>query len=96
MHSIPQHGAFYGEGLQRTYVDAVETLDLKRASQAVARLERGGPFPVLRAASGWTAYTTSPALIDAARWTEEVFRISKLVGHNLTRELFPHSGKAGQ
>lgn len=94
--SGPHYGAFHGDGLQRTYVDAVETLDLKSGSQAVARLERGGPFPVIRAASGWTTYATSPAPIDAAHWTKEVFRISKLVGHNLTREPFRHSGTVGQ
>ncbi len=94
--SDPHYGAFHGEGLQRTYVDAVETLNLKTAKQAVARLERGGLFPVVRAASGWTTYATSPAPIDAALWTKEVFRISKLVDHDLTHELIRHSGTAGQ
>ena len=85
--SDPHYSAFHGEGLQRTYIDAVETLNIETAKHAVARLERGGPFPVVRAASGWTTYATSAAPIDAALWTKEVFRISKLVDHDLTQKL---------
>lgn len=90
--SGPHYGAFHRDGHQRIYVNRVETLALKTAKQAGARLERGGPFLVVRATSGWTTYNTSAAPIDAAIWTEGVFRISKLVGH----ESFPHSGVAGQ
>lgn len=60
------------------------------------RLEREDLFPVVRAASGWTTYATSPVPIDAAFWTKEVFRISKLVNHDLTHELIRHSGTVGQ
>lgn len=94
--SGPRYGAFHGDGHQCIYFDRVQTFDLKTAKQAVARLERGGPFSVVCAASGWTTYNTSPAPIDAAIWTNEVFRVSKLVGHELTPEPFPHSGVPGQ
>jgi len=49
----------------------------------VARLERGGKFPSIGAMSGWFTDSVQSIRVDGRQWMDDVFYISKGVGHYL-------------
>ncbi|KAJ5216905.1 hypothetical protein N7468_009913 [Penicillium chermesinum] len=73
----------------------VEEYPITRANKTVARLERGGKFPSVGAMSGWGHCPIQSLRVDGKQWTENVFYISEVVGHNLL-PLSKDQGKDGQ
>lgn len=66
-----------------------------RKTQTTARLDRGLPFPPIDAMSGWGHYGEGLIMISGRNWTEEVFRICRLVGHQLTARSGCDQGRTG-
>lgn len=61
-------------------------------NKTVGRLDRGHPFPHTDAMSGCKHSGKGLDVISGERWTEEVFRVCQLVGH----ELPTRSGDSGR
>ncbi|KAI9859999.1 MAG: hypothetical protein M1813_006346 [Trichoglossum hirsutum] len=59
--------------------------------KTVARLERGGQFPIIAAMSGWVHHDERPSIrISGRYWTDEVIRIAAVIGHDLTQDFRDH------
>lgn len=61
----------------------IEEYPITRCKKTVARLERGGKFPSIGAMSGWSHGSVQYLRVDGRQWTDDVFYISKVVGHRL-------------
>jgi hypothetical protein len=66
-----------------------------RQSKTIARLERGHPFPPVCAMSGWGHDNEELATINGLIWTEEVFRICRLIGYELPPDSQYDKGRDG-
>lgn len=62
---------------------SIKSFTISRQSKIIARLDRGLPFPSIDAMSGWGHDEEKLTTVSGADWTEEVFRICRLVKHQL-------------
>ncbi|OJJ51843.1 hypothetical protein ASPSYDRAFT_96116 [Aspergillus sydowii CBS 593.65] len=62
----------------------IESYPMTNSWKTVARLDRGGRFQSVGAMSGWSHNPVQSLRVDGRKWTDEVFYISAVVGHNLT------------
>lgn len=63
--------------------------------KTIARLDRGLPFPPIDAMSGWGHHGGELTTISGADWTEEVFRICRLIEHQLPPSAESDRGRPG-
>jgi hypothetical protein len=78
-----------------TLVAPVADFPVPYQSKTIARLERGSPFPAVDAMSGWGHKGEELITVAGNVWTEEVFRISKAVGHTLSEDSQKDQGRPG-
>jgi hypothetical protein len=76
-----------------TLVAPVADFPVPYQSKTIARLERGSPFPAVDAMSGWGHEGKELITVAGNVWTEEVFRISKAVGHTLNEDSQKDQGR---
>lgn len=73
----------------------IEKYPIIRKWKTVARLDRGGNFPSVGAMSGWSHCSVQSLRVDGRQWTDDIFYISKVVGHPLPSNS-KDQGKDGQ
>ncbi|KAG9254521.1 ankyrin repeat protein [Emericellopsis atlantica] len=64
-------------------------------SVIVARLERGGPFPAVSAASGWRTDFSSDYILNNSFWRDRVLELCKLIRFDLPGDDRDESGWPG-
>jgi hypothetical protein len=63
--------------------------------KTIARLERGGKYPHASAMSGW-AHDDNTTVVSGRDWTNDVMRISQIVGHTLGPDTRKDQGEPGR
>lgn len=73
-------------------IGPIASYDIPSRNKTIARLKRGGMYPLIAAMSGWS-HNKSDTLISGKYWTSEVLQLANVVGHTLTPDARPwHSG----
>ncbi|KAL3473030.1 hypothetical protein BJX99DRAFT_234345 [Aspergillus californicus] len=73
----------------------IEEYPITRGRKTVARLGRGGKFPSIGAMSGWSHCAVQSLRVDGRQWTDDVFYISEIAGHEMSSHACDQ-GKKGQ
>ncbi|KAI9833197.1 MAG: hypothetical protein M1819_003820 [Sarea resinae] len=70
--------------------------ELPNPTKAIARLEVGSSFTPVSAISGWKHMEEGHYVIDAEYWTDQVLKISKIIGHDLESNTTKDWGVSGR
>lgn len=82
------HHSFWrsSDGRSIVHCGPVREYPVPKHHKTIAVLERGNPFPVIMAMSGWGHLGHASTRVSGKDWTERVLKIAAIVGHTLSAD----------
>ncbi|KAB8271049.1 DYW family of nucleic acid deaminases-domain-containing protein [Aspergillus minisclerotigenes] len=82
------HHSFWrsSDGRSIIHCGPVREYPIPQSYKIIALLERGSPFPVISAMSGWGHRENFSISVSGKDWTERVLKIAAIVGHTLSTD----------